>query len=425
MKEFFKRNEYLSILFIVIAVTTAYYYYEYVGLNLSLVRIIRLLVLGLLGVLSYEVVTKRFSGQRYSNILRGIFLVYVSSILIAYVFWKQSLFLGFRSTTPDLFILLYFFLVTNEIDMKLVEKVVGILSFIYLLVWVYAVYSVPRVVFGIDLESEAGTNRGFYRFYIEGSRIVPLAFFFFLNKYYNHKKFFWVALAVLFYIVVILHVRRQEIFWTTVIGFYYVFRQLKYRWAYLIIAITLFTFVVNVSIKEDSIIGIMLNQTDAQFERQSSGEEDIRISASRFYLLEYHKNPVTFFFGNGIPNADSAFGAYHSSIQAKGYFVQDIGFVGLFANYGLIGVILYLALLYKVVTHKVSTEFMYAKLFILWTFGAFLLSHTLTTTVLLNCFCLYILELDFEKNGGAALAESSDGYVFFNRKKVLTEQPNA
>lgn len=416
MKDFLKRNHNLSILFIVFAVVTAYYYYEYVGLNLSLVRIIRLLVLGLLGVLSYDVVFKRFSGQRYSNILRGILFVYVFSIVLAYVFWHQSLFLGFRSTTPDLFILLYFFLITNEIDIKVVERSLAILSFIYLIVWAISVYTAPRVVFGIEGDRMAGSARGFYRFFIEGSRIVPLAFFFFLNKFYNSKKTFWIIVAVILYVIVILHVRRQEIFWTTAVGLYYIFRQLKYRWVYLFLTIGAFSFFINISIDDDSIIGIMLNQTNAQFERQSGGEEDIRISASRFYLLEYHKNPVTFLLGNGIPNADSSFGTYRESIQSRGFFTQDIGFIGLFADFGLVGVILYLVLLYKVITQKVSSQYMYAKLFILWTFGAFLLSHTLTTTVMLNCFCLYILELD---NADQTLDDNNVGtqsYIQFKKK---------
>ena len=60
-------------------------------------------------------------------------------------------------------------------------------------------------------------------------------------------------------------------------------------------------------------------------------------------------NPLTLFLGNGFPKNDTIYGRFLDDLADYwGFFPEDVGFIGYMYFYGLLYVIAYFRLVYKV-----------------------------------------------------------------------------
>ena len=106
----------------------------------------------------------------------------------------------------------------------------------------------------------------------------------------------------------------------------------------------------------------MAELSETQAERNKYEQEDIRITAWRFYTYEYQTNGLTTIFGNGVPSiGNSIWGNnYEKTVYweygGNGCFTVDVGWAGFFWYFGAIATLGLLILLVKAVRKKKSKD---------------------------------------------------------------------
>jgi hypothetical protein len=100
-------------------------------------------------------------------------------------------------------------------------------------------------------------------------------------------------------------------------------------------------------------------------------KNNVRILSASYYLNSFSPDTFARIFGNGVPYNDSSYGRFCRSLeQGFGYYVSDLGYVGLYVRFGLIAVLAYIILIYRTIKIKVSDEHLYCKYFLYYIFTA-------------------------------------------------------
>lgn len=307
---------------------------------------------------------------RYFLIIKFLVLLSILSIFVAQIVWDQSILLGFNVTSPMLGIAFYFFLIKAKPSYNDIKKFIITYTIIYLLIWIYAWTQAPYVTFSpSDSEELLNDSRGIFRINIVGRLFLVFTFFYGLNKWIVDKENKNLVLSIICFVFIVFQVTRQLILFPAVIGLFYFFRSYKYKWiVFCSIGLIYFTSSIAINLNEDSFINSLFSMSEQQIESNKS-EDDIRLRATKFFFNDYSPNFITDFFGNGVPHNKSSYGKYVSKLNSSyGYYLSDVGYAKMFVINGLLGLVLYLILFIKVIFQKVSREWYFAKLFILFMF---------------------------------------------------------
>ena len=164
------------------------------------------------------------------------------------------------------------------------------------------------------------------------------------------------------------HVTRMVIFWSFLVAFFYLLRNNKYLWLYTALALIIAgTGLIEIQFDKNSIIGHLVTLSEEQLDQQYGGQEYIRITEYRYFFTKYSRNIITCIFGNGVPHSLSSYGYNLFKLQEYQHlFPADVGYALIYIYFGGIGLLLYLLIFYNVLRQKVSPEYAYAKLFIVY-----------------------------------------------------------
>lgn len=287
----------------------------------------------------------------------------------------------------------YFFLVKTNADTKTLEKVLVTISVLYLFCWFYQVSQIPHIVFG-ERDDAIENNRGFARFYIATKEHLPFLVFYFLSCYTKRKGFLYMVLAFLVFCVVIFHVGRQMIVWSGLMALAYIIYMNKKN-AKKIIAfaiagvVAFFIMTAHFTILND-LMAVTENSTGGINE---FGMGNIRFEAMSKFISDFNTNILSILFGSGYAAAGTSLYSKITWFANQGYYISDVGFVGLYVSQGLVSVILYSILLFKVLFKcKAPKEYLYIKFYIGYMVLSYLGSHALTSNLILIMIAIYILK---------------------------------
>ncbi|WP_321332327.1 O-antigen ligase family protein [uncultured Bacteroides sp.] len=335
---------------------------------------------------------------------------------MAWIFWGQSIVLGYRVTAGMLGLTYFFFLCKVKPPIRELERMIWIFAFVYILLWLYGMSKAPQLVFGFDSDRELDDSRGIFRLIIIGKSFIIAAFFLSLNKFSFLKKKKYLILVIFFFVFIVLQVVRQVILFSFLVGLYYILRNNKKMWLYLALAFMVLYFSPQIiKISDDSVLGKLIALSENQAENQRSGDENIRIQEYKFFFNDYSKNILTTFFGNGMPHANSSYGYSNERIKKmKRYFMSDVGYAQMFVVTGILGLFLYFLLFGKVFFQSVSEEFMFAKLFIIYQIPANIAASWYSTAdnIIMICICIYILNTIYSRN--YLLNRNDKSYEIYN-----------
>lgn len=315
------------------------------------------------------------------------------SYLISIIYWGASPFKALQAQAKDvglLYVIVFFCFRRWGVEKTTAQYILMTLAFIYLLCWGYALYKMPELVFGIDRDGEYGeiTKRGFYRTFIPGN-VSAILTFFFLCSFLNKRQPIYVVLTICMYVIVILHVGRQAIMWTFISSALMVFTYYKKHFIYIVAAAIIGYFCIEKISEQIPAVSAMIEMTEEQGENYQT---DIRVEASKYFLFEYPHNPITVIFGNGVPATETELYSISQKEVMRGYYQTDVGFIAMFCNYGLFGVVCFLFLLWRIVKLKVEPEYIYLKYYIYYVFGTYLMSQALTSAMFVVMIAYYVLE---------------------------------
>lgn len=374
---------------------SSFLFYNYVGFNNQICKAIYFFSVPITIFYSFPELRNKHRHTLYSNIIRNILFLTMFSMIMAYFFWGQDFMLSYRVTASYLAIVYFFYLMQVKPDLSFIEKLIWFYCIFYIMLWLYALIRAPNLTFGFEPEMGIDNSRGIFRLEIPGHAFVALGFFVALVKFVETKKIKWVVIFSILFIIIILHVTRQIIIFSFLVGLFYLLKEKKYLWIWLLTAYLFITFICSVTVAEESVIGKLYNVTQVQANQHNQGENDIRIREYQYFFTNYSKNIITDIFGNGVAHSESEFGKMENRI-ANNYDIYggDVGYAEIFMRLGLVGLLCYGIIFYKAIKQKIPPKYMYAKLYIIYLIFANIAASWVFQDVIVICICLYILEVN-------------------------------
>ncbi|WP_321479829.1 hypothetical protein [uncultured Bacteroides sp.] len=373
-------------------------FYSYVGFSQFVVKLLSFVSVPLLLIYVSDVLFQQNNTTRYFKIMRWIFFSTILSMFMAWIFWGQSIVLGYRVTAGMLGLIYFFFLCKVKPSIKELERMIWIFSFVYILLWLYGMSKAPQLIFGFDSDRELDDSRGIFRLIIVGKSFIVAAFFLSLNKFSVLKKKKYLIFAIFFFIFIVLQVVRQIIIISFLVSLYYILRNNKRMWLYFALAFMVLSVTPQIiKINDDSVLGKLIALSENQAENQRNGDENIRVQEYKFFFADYSKNMLTNILGNGVAHSESSYGHYLEHVQdMKRYFLSDVGYAKMFVINGLLGLFLYFLLFVKILFQSISENNMFAKLFMIYMIPANIAAdwYAKPDGIIIICICVYVLNMD-------------------------------
>lgn len=292
----------------------------------------------------------------YLLILSG----FITSILNAQLFHDQNLVTSFIAVLPYLFAYLVFFILLKfDIPKDSIIKIIFIFCYISMAFYIVNFFTLPNRFFGGAID-EVDISRGFARIGVFSIELIVFMLFYSINKWSLTKKKSYLCLIILSVVYIFLSLTRQIIFLSLLLGvILYISKQSIYKKILVVfISILVYTYV----LPKIPIYNSLVELSEIQAEENHNGEENIRITAWRFYTYEYQENIFTAIFGNGVPSlGNSKWGdefqkTIYFEYGGNGCFTSDVGWAGFYWNYGIFATLGLICLLLKAIFCKKSKD---------------------------------------------------------------------
>lgn len=369
----------------------AFHFYQYIGIPRILERMCFLFLYLLVFLFTLKELFRKTTSI-YHRVVKYIFACFIISSITAFCFWEQSFVSSYIAYINTFSGYMYFFILYRiKPTPSFVIWIVVAYAVIWMMAYCIAFISLPNIIFG-DPESDWDMSRGFYRIKILGGGFVFLAYYMSVNNACEKKGKKWSVLALALFCIIVLMLTRQYIAITVVITTLYL--MTKSFKAIVKLAILAAAIVLLVT---PQIISHTDNPLKTMYEltmKQVTGndiEEDVRMKGGEYFLTEFPNNIVTTIFGNGYAHPDSSYGKWeltHCFMNA--YIRADIGYIGLYITYGILGFMVFLAMFYHCFKAKLPGEMSYIKLFMLHIASANILSWPIRGDAIEISICLYL-----------------------------------
>ncbi|MDD7715483.1 MAG: hypothetical protein PUJ84_06230 [Mollicutes bacterium] len=292
-------------------------------------------------------IKQRYPSKAYWLMMTAIIL----SVLPVWIIYDQPFVVSLVATLPMIFSYLFFFILLKySPDKVLLMKFVKIMVVCSFVMYIANMLSFPNMIFGAG-QDEYDDSRGFVRLGVQMIEFVVLWIFYSVNQWVisGRKKWFvWIAITGF---LVVMSLTRQVILISVVFSFLMILQKAKlWKKIAVIAVVSLFAMFV---LPEIPIYKAMMEVSEKQAEDNKYKNEDIRITAWRFYTVEYQENIVTRIMGNGLPSmGNSTLGdKFERTVSFKyggnGCNFVDVGWAGFYWLYGIFGVLGLLTLLVK------------------------------------------------------------------------------
>jgi len=291
----------------------------------------------------------------------------VVSIFMAMFYWDQSLQHTLLGTYEHLIIVFFFFIAGSKITAKDFEKIIIGLGLVYLFFFLIQYVSLPNILFGKSHwgSDEFVERRGTIRFVFPAAGVFFLMSFMAFVKLTQKAKplWFYASLTFLGILLPIVQVTRQFIAAAVLLFSFNFIKNISWTTRIVLVFLLIFTipFILNSDIEW---VNILLEQSESDF---SEGTDYIRLQAADFFLFEFSPNWVTAIFGNGVPLWNqSDYGIYIAMLQYQhGFFLEDVGIIGYYAQIGLFGVLAFILIWVYSFSFSLPKQYYYLKYY-LW-----------------------------------------------------------
>lgn len=334
-------------------------------------------------------------GKGFVFPLQLISVSVLASIFMSYISWNQELAFGV-STVPYLLWFVFFYLLHIQFPLPLIEKIVFIWGWAYILLFVFQFMNSSQVYFGF--REEFKEDRGVTRILFPGAGVFFLAYFVSLNRVMEKVRFRW--LFALFIVagmaVTILQVTKQSIVLLLAITLFHLLRKTSLFSKLAIMA----AFIGGIVLVLNSDNPISQGIIDSQKENVADRGENIRVQSGTYFLTDFSPTTVSRIFGNGFPNLNSRYGQYVSMLEDNySYYLTDVGVVGMYAMFGILPLIAYLIIFLRGMTMRVPPEFQYLKYYLFYIMATCLTSDSIFSIsfMMTNIFVFYALQVLYER----------------------------
>ncbi|MGY6741087.1 MAG: hypothetical protein ACXIUQ_00015 [Cecembia sp.] len=313
--------------------------------------------------------------------VRILSLALFFSILMALIYWDQSIPQSIRATATSLIYPLFFLLLQFKVKTKTIEQVIIALGAVYVLLYTFQFMFPSKAYFGYALGATEGEyaneGRGINRIIFPGAGVFWLAVFISISKITTQAKiaYHYLAMAVLGLIVPLLQVIRQLVAFVVVLYTFHFGTQFSLAKKVLFISIFIGAGFYILSLDLPFIKALEeTTQRDTQL-----GSDYIRVVAGKYFLFDFSEDIILQIFGNGFAHYNSNYGRAIERLTQDGLFLEDIGIIGLYVQAGIFAVLAWLLIFYKSFTISIPKEYIYCKYY-LW----MILATSLTSGSIFN-----------------------------------------
>lgn len=288
-------------------------------------------------------------------IFRNEYIIIIVSLILcsfsSYILYNQNFYESFKGISNYLFGLsIYLYALHFRINESFVLKLLIILSLCFLTILIIQQFSYPKYIFCGRIEREWNQTleirMGLYRFTLHGIWLVVLTMMLVFPKLMSLKngRFWYIVLFVLLLGSVVINLERKVLyscFATLLIGLLY-YRGFTYK------KMILFLFIIAVSF-------FLLKYMEDLNERTNSELNDsnfVRFLAMKYFLFDMNSSVLYYLFGAGLPGASSLGNKIDKLEDVYSYFLVDIGVIGYMVKVGIIGLISYLLVVYKIISKR-------------------------------------------------------------------------
>ncbi|TQO38571.1 hypothetical protein GQ41_3224 [Arenibacter algicola] len=382
----------IAIIFLLIMVTMKFFDAQFINatfVNYSL-------YLSIIGTVFISLPYIFPNGRGFVFPIQLLLVAVVLSIFMASIFWGQAIVHGMIATAQYLVVMFFFYLLRIKFPIETLEKIIVAYGIIYILLYFFQLANAPTVLFGRSTWGDEFTEtRGIVRIIFPGGGVFVLTSFIAINKLSSKSKYhwFWLLLSLFGLIIPVLQVTRQFIAGIALIYLYHAIRNFSLtKKVFVFMAGIVIGFVVY-----NSSIPVIEGLIEASQNDVSEGADYIRILAGEYFLFDFSPDPVTSFFGNGVPyTGTSNYGIYMDMLEVeREFFLSDVGIITVYAMFGAPAIIAFIIIWIMSFVISVPKEYYYLKYY-LW----FLLMTSLTwyTTyhnhyLLITTLVLYIYQM--------------------------------
>lgn len=278
------------------------------------------------------------------------------SIVMVLLFQKQSLKTTVIATLPYLFAYSTFYVLLKlNIPKERIERIIWIFCYVSMGVYIVNALSFPNMIFGAEKE-EFDMSRGIARLGVRSIELMVLFFLYAINQWILTRRRKYVWLILLTFTFIVLSLTRQIIGLSVVLGLLFIMQKVSWpkKIGVIVVCVLLYIFV----IPQIPIFKAMAELSERQAEHNKYENEDIRITAWKFYTYGYQTNGLTAIFGNGIPSiGNSAWGnkfekTIYPQYGGNGCFSVDVGWAGFYWTFGAVATLGLLTLLIRCIRKK-------------------------------------------------------------------------
>ena len=334
----------------------------------------------------------------YNSFSFPVILILIAELLSSFnttISWDQDFIESIRAVLPYMVYVLFFLLISWKFSFFDIEKIIVIIGFSYILVFLISFYVFPTIYFGnIELIDD---SRGFQRLKTSGIGFLFLLCFYSLNQFIIKKKLLWIFVYFISLSCIFMSLTRTYIIFTLLFSFIYILNNaslyLKLMSIFLV-SIFLYIFVLS------NAYNLMAEETDSQV---SYAKEDIRMLSVSFYLNNFSPNIASKILGNGEPGniknnpiENSYYSKFVNNLEKKfGFYISDIGYLGLYVKFGIFSIISYLIFIYLTFKTTIFSKYLYSKYYLFFIFSiSFIIDAPFNTSFISSIvFAYYILFL--------------------------------
>jgi hypothetical protein len=391
------KNKLIINLFLIVltAVCLNYFFATFLPSGFKTVRFIILFLVISIGLgVSFK------EGKYFDLPIKLLIISMLLSIIISFLTWNQPIYLGILITLPFLLWPIFFLLKKYEIPISLIENIVIIFGLIYIILYFYQFFYPHKVLFSIgmvDADEEYQESRGVIRIIFPGVGIFWLAVVIANCKLTgnNPYKLIWIFFVLMGLLIPLLQATRTYILPTILIYIYHYYKFLNISKKIVIVTVLIISTIYFIDYDIPVIEGIM----EQQEKTMNDGKKDIRYVAGSFFLFDFSPTSINRIFGNGMGHERSSYGQYIKSLMGKGLHIPDVGLIGIYAYFGILPIIAWIIIGYKIFTYPINKKYIYVKYYFFFIFfgsitgSTFYHIHVLISSI----FALYIFQTLLEK----------------------------
>lgn len=320
-----------------------------------------------------------------------LFIAFFISVFPAYIFHGQSFVSSMKAYMIFYVFLLYFILFRLQFTYNEIVKICLSLFFISLFIYLIDYLTLPDALFSSQNPFE---RRGTVTIRFSGQGFTFLGTFYFLSRFCRNGKIVHFILYILGFCFLILFSGSRIQFLSVVLNTFFViyfYRKEIKRYFLYIIPLLAISIVTGIYLLESYVAGLY----KLAIEELSTFETNIRYEAARYFTTDFQSNLVTKILGNGYP-ATGEYGDLFQVVTNYGFWTADLGLIGFWVYFGIIGVIAWLIIFKRIFFWETDHRNIFVKAYFLNLLLTIVLGYAIFSPgyMITTVLCMFL----FDKN---------------------------